>query len=137
GVVFRHEQALAKPKAERLELLRATRAHFGQLFMLYSDAGEIDNLLGSSASPDVDVEDEYGVQHRVWKVSDPALIELICGKMRDKKLLIADGHHRYETALNYRNERRAAGGGARASRGSAPRLRLCSIVNRRSLHPMS
>ncbi|PYY05796.1 MAG: DUF1015 domain-containing protein [Acidobacteria bacterium] len=112
GVVFRHEQTLAKPKADRLELLRATRAHFGQLFMLYSDAGEIDNLLGSSASPDVDVEDEYGVQHRVWKVSDPALIELICGKMRDKKLLIADGHHRYETALNYRNERRAAGGGA-------------------------
>src|SRR5256884_2220188 len=110
GVVYRHEQTLAKPKADRLELLRATRAHFGQLFMLYSDAGEIDNLLGSSASPDVDVEDEYGVQHRVWKVSDPALIELICGKMRDKKLLIADGHHRYETALNHRNDRRAAGG---------------------------
>ena len=112
GVVFRHEQTLAKPKADRLELLRATRAHFGQLFMLYSDPGEVDSLLTSSASPDIDVEDECGVLHRVWKISDPALIELIRGKMRDKKLLIADGHHRYETALNYRNERQAATGAA-------------------------
>jgi uncharacterized protein (DUF1015 family) len=108
GVVFRHEQTLAKPKADRLDLLRATRAHFGQLFMLYSDGGEVDNLLTRSAPPDIDIQDEYGVLHRVWKFSDPALIELIRGKMRDKKLLIADGHHRYETALNYRNERRAA-----------------------------
>jgi uncharacterized protein (DUF1015 family) len=112
GIVFRHEQTLAKPKADRLELLRATRAHFGQLFMLYSDAGEIDNLLASSAPPDVDVKDEYGVLHRVWKVRDPGLIELVRGKMRDKKLLIADGHHRYETAVNYRNERRASAGAA-------------------------
>jgi uncharacterized protein (DUF1015 family) len=112
GVVFRHEQTLAKPKADRLELLRGTRAHFGQLFMLYSDTGEVDGLLTSSASPAVDVEDEYGVRHRVWKISNPALIELVRGKMRDKKLLIADGHHRYETALNYRNERRAAPGAA-------------------------
>src|SRR5919108_1819771 len=94
GVVFRHEQTLAKPKADRLDLLRATRAHFGQLFMLYSDGGEVDNLLTRSAPPDIDIQDEYGVLHRVWKFSDPALIELIRGKMRDKKLLIADGHHR-------------------------------------------
>jgi len=112
GVVFRHEQTLAKPKADRLDLLRVTRAHFGQLFMLYSDAGEVDSLLAGSAPPDVDIKDEYGVLHRVWKISDPALIELIRGKMRDKKLLIADGHHRYETALNYRNERREAAGAA-------------------------
>jgi uncharacterized protein (DUF1015 family) len=110
GVVFRHEQTLAKPKADRLELLRSTRAHFGQLFMLYSDpAAEIDNLLKSSADsalekPDLEIKDEYGVWHRLWKVTDPALITLVQDRMRDKKLVIADGHHRYETALNYRNE---------------------------------
>ena len=108
NVVFRHEQTLAKPKADRLDLLRATRAHFGQLFMLYSDpTGEIDGLLKPTAAPEIDVRDEYGVQHRVSKVSDPALIDLVRTKMRDKKLIIADGHHRYETALNYRNERRS------------------------------
>ena len=53
------------------------------------------------------MRDEYGVLHQVWKVSDPSLIDLVQGKMRDKKLIIADGHHRYETSLNYRNERRA------------------------------
>lgn len=107
-VVFRHEQTLAKPKADRLELLRATRAHFGQLFMLYSDpAREIDQLLTPSSGPEIDLRDEYGVQHRVWRVSDPGLIGNIRAKMSDKKLIIADGHHRYETALNYRDERRA------------------------------
>jgi uncharacterized protein (DUF1015 family) len=106
-IVFRHEQTLAKPKADRLELLRATRAHFGQLFMLYSDpAGEVDGLL-AAAEPDLDVNDEYAVRHQVRKISDPSLIELVRVKMRDKQLIIADGHHRYETALNYRNERRA------------------------------
>jgi uncharacterized protein (DUF1015 family) len=108
GVVFRHEQTLAKPKADRLELLRATRAHFGQLFMLYSDpAGEIEGVLTPGAEPDIETRDEYGVLHRMWKVADPSLIDLVRGKMRDKKLIIADGHHRYETALTYRDERRA------------------------------
>jgi len=108
-VVFRHEQTLAKPKADRLNLLRATRAHFGQLFMLYSDpAAEIEGVLAPSGEPDIDVRDEYGVSHRVWKIVDPTLIELVRGKMRDKKLIIADGHHRYETALTYRDERRAS-----------------------------
>ncbi len=108
GVVFRHEQTLAKPKADRLQLLRATRSHFGQIFMLYNDTGEIDALLAQDSAAITEVTDEYGVLHRLWRVSDPALIELVRGKMRDKKLIIADGHHRYETALNYRNERRTA-----------------------------
>jgi uncharacterized protein (DUF1015 family) len=111
GVVFRHEQTLAKPKADRLDLLRANRAHFGQIFMLYSGAGKVDALLDSAAAknktPDVEVTDEYDVVHRVWKISDPSVIAAVQGQMRDQKLIIADGHHRYETALTYRNERRA------------------------------
>jgi uncharacterized protein (DUF1015 family) len=106
-VVFRHEQTLSKPKADRLNLLRATQAHCGQIFMLYTDpAGEIDNALRQSGPPAVEVRDQYDVLHRMWKVSDPAVIRTVQAKMADKKLIIADGHHRYETALTYRNEMR-------------------------------
>ncbi len=111
-VVYRHEQTLSKPKADRLDLLRATRAHFEQLFLLYEDSGEIDALLKpeSEGAPTFDVNDEYGVAHRVWQVSDPRIIASVQKQMHDKKLVIADGHHRYETALNFRNECRAAAG---------------------------
>jgi uncharacterized protein (DUF1015 family) len=107
-VVFRHEQTLAKPKADRLDLLRATRAHYEQLFLLYEDAGEIDCLLATGVAPTIEVSDEYGVGHRVWQISDPIVIASVQSKMRHKSLIIADGHHRYETALNFRNECRAA-----------------------------
>ncbi|HVU48255.1 MAG TPA: DUF1015 domain-containing protein [Terracidiphilus sp.] len=105
-VVFRHEQTLAKPKSDRLNLLRATRAHFGQIFMLYSDpAKTVEAILyDGNSTPDAEVTDEYGVVHRVWRVSDPATIRLLTTAMDDKKLIIADGHHRYETALNYGRE---------------------------------
>jgi uncharacterized protein (DUF1015 family) len=104
GVVFRHEQTLAKPKADRLDLLRATRGHFGQIFMLYEDSGHVESLLTTPENPDIAVTDEYGVLHRVWQISDPQLTDSVRAEMSDKKLIIADGHHRYETALNYRNE---------------------------------
>jgi uncharacterized protein (DUF1015 family) len=105
-VVFRHEQTLSKPKGDRLNLLKATHAHFGQIFMLYSDpAGSIDSLLYDGRGPaDAEVTDEYNVLHRIWKISDPAVIRLLTTAMADKKLIIADGHHRYETALNYSKE---------------------------------
>jgi uncharacterized protein (DUF1015 family) len=105
-VVFRHEQTLSKPKSDRLNLLKATRAHFGQIFMLYSDpAGTVETILYDGAGPaDAEVTDEYGVLHRVWRVSDPAVIRLLISNMSNKKLIIADGHHRYETALNYSRE---------------------------------
>ena len=128
GVVFRHEQTHTKAKSDRLNLIRAMGVQTGQLFMLYSDpAGEIDLLLENATlavspggtrqsaadaamavEPDISVTDEYGVLHRVWCISDPAVVKAIQQKMADKKLIIADGHHRYETALNYRNEHRAA-----------------------------
>ena len=138
GIVHRHEQTLAKPKADRLQLLRATRAHFGQLFMLYSDtAVDIDNALSADSSTDmeicIEVRDEYGVLHQVRRVSDPGLIEFVRGKMRDQKLIIADGHHRYETAMNYRNERRAMAAPASASSELAPyELVMMTFINMES-----
>jgi uncharacterized protein (DUF1015 family) len=108
-VVFRHEYTLAKPKADRLNLLRATRAHFGQIFVVYSDPSQqVETALPWDSQPTTELRDEYGVMHRLWKVSDPNLIERVRNAMADKKLIIADGHHRYETALNYRNERRTS-----------------------------
>ncbi len=130
NVVFRHEQTLSKPKSDRLNLLRATRAHFGQIFMLYSDpSGSVEktlydcNVAGTVGpdrtrsehaictgygSPSGEVTDEYGVLHRVWSISDPALINQLTTAMADKRLIIADGHHRYETALNYAKEHKHA-----------------------------
>jgi len=116
-VVFRHEQTLAKPKADRLDLLRATRVHYEQLFLLYEDSGEIDSLLSTSDAPAIQVNDEYGVAHRVWQFSGPQTIACVQARMRDQKVVIADGHHRYETALNFRNECRAA---SKESNGDAP-----------------
>ncbi len=111
GVVFRHEQTLSGPKADRLELLRHTRTHTGQLFMLYSDAERrIDAILAeaaSSSAPATELRDEYGVVHRLWVVAEPERVGTIQQAMADQKLVIADGHHRYETAINYRNERRS------------------------------
>ncbi len=111
-VVYRHEQTLSKPKADRLDLLRTTRAHYEQLFLLYEDAGEVASLLTPKpgTAPTIDVADEYGVAHRVWQISDAGAVASVQAKMRNKKLVIADGHHRYETALNFRDECRAAAG---------------------------
>ena len=104
GVVFRHERTLSGPKKDRLDLLRATRAHCGQIFMLYSDPeGAVDALLDAAAGQALlaEVTDEYGAAHRLWKIAGAGGIERL---LRDKKLLIADGHHRYETALAFRDE---------------------------------
>jgi uncharacterized protein (DUF1015 family) len=106
GTVYRHEQTLSGPKKDRMELLRHTRAHAGQLFMLYPDpAGAIDRLLdeAAAATPTAVVTDEYQAVHKLWKIADPRRIAAIQAAMADKKLLIADGHHRYETALAFRN----------------------------------
>jgi uncharacterized protein (DUF1015 family) len=107
GVVFRHEQTLSGPKKDRLQVLRHTRAHFGQIFMLYPDReNAVDRELDQAAAgqPLMDVTDEYGARHRLWAITDPARIARMQDLMTPTKLLIADGHHRYETALNYRNE---------------------------------
>jgi uncharacterized protein (DUF1015 family) len=114
-VVYRHEQTFPKHKSDRLALFKATRAYCEQVYMLYSDpAFTAEKLIfgagkdGKDTRPaDLAVTDEYGVEHRVWKLTDPALINPILTAMADKKLIIADGHHRYETSVTYAKERSA------------------------------
>ncbi|HEU0369946.1 MAG TPA: DUF1015 domain-containing protein [Candidatus Acidoferrum sp.] len=135
GVVFRHEHTLSGPKADRLELLRHTRLHTGQLFMLYSDPQRrVDTVLAGaekSAAPATELTDEYGVIHRLWPITEPQRIHAIQQAMADHKLVIADGHHRYETALNYRNERRAQAGASAVPAASYERA-MMTFVNTRS-----
>ena len=110
GVVFRHEQTLAGPKADRLALLRHTRTQTGQLFMLYTDPQRrVDQLLDAAAakSGPAEARDEYGVVHRLWPIFDREILSQFAKNMASQKLVIADGHHRYETALAFRNECRA------------------------------
>jgi uncharacterized protein (DUF1015 family) len=114
GVIYRHEHTLSGPKADRLELLRHTQISTGQLFIIYSDPQKrVDAVLAEaekSATPATEMTDEYGVIHRLWVISDLQRVKAIQEAMADQKLVIADGHHRYETALNYRNERRTLTG---------------------------
>lgn len=127
GVIYRHEQTLAKPKSDRLNLLRATRAHFGQIFMLYSDPAQtIDSLLFGAQHEWQEVRDEYGVLHRLRRVDDPATLNIVTTELADRKLIIADGHHRYETALNFSKE--AADIGCECLRKNAQRV-MMSFVN--------
>jgi len=109
-IVFRHERTLSAPKADRIELLRRTRAQTGQLFMLYDDpARKIEMALEEAVRKFASAElaDEFGVTHRLWALADRAFVERVQDAMREQKLIIADGHHRYETALAYRDECRA------------------------------
>ena len=134
GVVFRHEQTLSGPKADRLELLRHTRTHTGQLFMLYSDAQRrIDAILAeaeSAAAPVTELRDEYGVVHRLWTIVESERVSAIQNAMADQKLVIADGHHRYETALNYRNERRSQA--IHPERNAPYEFAMMTFINTRS-----
>src|SRR6202158_4651039 len=134
GIVFRHEHTLSGPKADRLELLRHTKTHTGQLFMLYSDAQRrIDAILAeaeAAAAPATEMRDEFGVVHRLRVIANPQRVAAIQKAMEDQKLVIADGHHRYETALNYRNECRTHAG---KSDPDAPYERaMMTFINTRS-----
>lgn len=111
--VVPHEKTLARPKQDRLNLMRATRAFFGQIFVLYADPEKVINgVLGGAArgaAPLADFVFDDRVRQRMWRIEDRATIDRIVKEMADKSLFIADGHHRYETAVNYRNEMRTEG----------------------------
>jgi uncharacterized protein (DUF1015 family) len=136
GVVFRHEHTLTGPKADRLELLRKTRCQTGQLFLLYDDpAREVDAILeeASKSQPSAEMRDEYDVQHRLWMIADAARVRKIAESMAPQKLVIADGHHRYETALAYRDECRARAGRIDADAAYEKAMWTCFNVNQEGL----
>ncbi len=106
GIVLPHEETLSKAKTDRFNLLNATGCSFSQIYSLYNDKnGETQNLINelSSGAPDISFTDADGVTHNLWIAEKSDKTEQICRQFDDRKLYIADGHHRYETGLNFRN----------------------------------
>ena len=106
GVVLPHEETLSKAKEDRFNLMKATNCNFSQIYSLYIDEEKVtdkklDNIC-ESTSPRYEFSDGF-VTHRLWVINDELMIASICDDFDDRKLYIADGHHRYETAINYRN----------------------------------
>lgn len=102
--ILPHEYTMGGPKEDRLNLTKKCKANFSQVFLVYSDPQkQIENAIDYSQKPFIDVTDDLGVQNIVYKIEDEKTIELIEKVLSDKTCLIADGHHRYETAMNYRN----------------------------------
>jgi uncharacterized protein (DUF1015 family) len=107
--VMPHERTLPKAKTDRLELLRATRANLDPIWGLSLAGGLSSHLDPGGAEPDATAVDEEGFHHSLWKIDDPERIAVISAAVGSELVVLADGHHRFETANNYRRERRAAG----------------------------
>jgi len=107
GVVLPHEHTLSKPKADRLSLLRACGSQQGQIFMLYPRPKQ-NPLSHPEGEPTLTATDDYGVVNKLWEITDQSAIKAAQDALHDLKFYIADGHHRYETALAFRDECRTA-----------------------------
>jgi uncharacterized protein (DUF1015 family) len=105
GVVLPHEQTFSGPKADRLELLRATRANTSPVFGMFADEGGVMRSLGEARRSPAGEATVGAERHRLERIDDPAVITRVASALRDSRVYIADGHHRYETALNYLAER--------------------------------
>ncbi len=107
GRILPHEHTRAAAREDRWRMLLATRANFSPILLMLEDpAGRIDSLLGNQAdgAPLRAFSDDQGVEHKLWRVTDPAALSAITGSLAAAKAYIADGHHRYATALRYRDE---------------------------------
>ena len=108
GGILPHEKTFSGTREDRLRLIQASKAHFCPIFSLFSDPNNdvVDPLRTwmKNLQPDVDFKERVGYRHRLWRVKDQDVCRKVAERLADKSLFIADGHHRYETALNYRNE---------------------------------
>ncbi|MCG9478848.1 MAG: DUF1015 domain-containing protein [Actinomycetia bacterium] len=101
--VLRHENTLPKPKQDRLKLLENTRTNFGLVYTVYRDSSHLIRDISNSFAPDISINPEYdnSLGFKMWRICQPDIIENITGLMAPKSILIADGHHRYETSRIY------------------------------------
>ena len=133
GGIFPHENTREAAKSDRYQLLEACRSNFSPIFSLYSDQdGSVMQSLEKAADEEkahLDLRDDDGVRHRVWKVTDEEAQNDLIASMKSRPLFIADGHHRYESALRYRNAQRAAAGVSGARLPSDFVLMYCSNLD--------
>ena len=130
GKILPHEQTHTGPKIDRLNLIRAAKAHTEQVFFLYSDPEKAVNRVCDEAAkgtPDLEATDDLGETHRVWRLEDPAKIRTIQKSLEPKECIIADGHHRYETSWNFKQE--WVRKGAEAAGPETPDNVLAALVN--------
>jgi uncharacterized protein (DUF1015 family) len=109
-VILAHERTMSKPKDDRLKLMHACAANLSPIMSLYDDPDQKLSAILNEAitgAPDADFADDAGERHRLWRLDDPALAATVAAFFAPRQLYIADGHHRYETALTYRDEVRA------------------------------
>ncbi len=128
NMVFPHEITYEEPKMDRLNMLRAVQKDLEPVFLIYSDPEHITVDFFSevtSGKPTVEIEDSFGVKHAVWRVSEPERLKIVQKAMAHKRLVITDGHHRYESALAYRNEMFAK---AQWTEDSAFNFHMCYLV---------
>lgn len=105
-IILPHEETLSKAKEDRLNLLKATSCNFSQIYSLYIDEqNKTTSIINTACSrkPDIETTDSEHLTHRIWQITDKNIIDNLSKQFANKKLYIADGHHRYETAINYRN----------------------------------
>ena len=109
--ILPHEQTLPKPKSDRLDLLRATRANLSPIWGLSMAAGVTATFDPTDDDPVADVYDDDGVRHQLWVLSDADTVAAVQAALSSAPVVLADGHHRYETARAYQAEARQANGG--------------------------
>ncbi len=110
SIVLPHERTHAGPKRDRMDLLEATRADVGLLFMLVGDpAADLRQATAPAGEPIAEARDLRGEQHRLWRVTDAGVIARVQSLMAPRQVIIADGHHRYETAVEYARRHPEAG----------------------------
>jgi len=110
GDILPHERTMSKPKDDRLNLMRSCRANLSAIWVI-SLAQGLAGLCELPGPPDARCTDDEGVHHRLWRITQPGVVSAIADAVKSAPVVIADGHHRYETALAYRDERRAEGAG--------------------------
>ncbi len=128
--VLPHEETFPGPKADRLSLMRAARANFGHVFLLYEDPKkQVESILAKEkvGSPDREVRDDDGFRHRVWAVRNPKAVQAIQALLKPVPAIVADGHHRYETAIAFRDECEKAG--MRCTGNACHHRRMATFVN--------
>jgi uncharacterized protein (DUF1015 family) len=114
GHIYPHENTRSAAKTDRLNLLEACKTNFSPIWSLYSDPqgtvlGLLEEAVKGKQAP-IDFRDDVGFRQQLWAVTDPAILKQVVDTLRPKPLFIADGHHRYETALNYQKLRRQQAG---------------------------
>ncbi len=132
GVVLPHEFTLSKAKEDRLNLMKATNCNFSQIYGLYMDEEHtsLETINeNSKGKADLEFTDDDNITHRMWIVTDEDVIAKLCADFSERKIYIADGHHRYETALNYRNYCREQGISKEGDAQDYQMIFLCDMLH--------